>query len=145
MYYYLMYVSYAVEPFTDKKLTDLLKVSLSNNVKSDVTGMLLYIDGKFIQVLEGGKEAVNGLFEKIRQDPRHKKVNVIIEGKSEKRNFRDWHMSFKSFTTKEFRKASGYHDLETFFAENPVTDESHVTYIFLKLFYNKYYKSLITI
>jgi hypothetical protein len=141
MHYYLMYVSYALEPFSDEMLESLLTVSRKNNDKYGITGMLLYIDGKFIQVLEGNKEDVNALFDNIRIDKRHKKVNVIIEGTSEKRNFPDWHMSFKSFTSKQFKKISGYHDLEQFFLDHPVTDESHVTYIFLRLFYNKYHKS----
>jgi hypothetical protein len=137
-----MYVSYAVEPMTDEKLTHLLDVSRKNNLQRDITGMLLYIDGKFIQVLEGDKDEVNALFDIIRTDKRHKKLSVLIEGNSEKRNFPDWHMSFKSLTSKEFKKISGYHELEAFFANNPVTDESHVTYIFLRLFYNKYHKSI---
>ncbi len=104
--------------------------------------MLLYIDGKFLQVLEGRKEDVNEIFGKISQDPRHKKVSVIIEGYLEKRNFDAWHMSFKSFTATQFRKISGFKNLEAFFQNNKITNESHVTMVFLKLFYNKNYKPI---
>lgn len=145
MYHYLMYVSYANQPFTDASLTDLLKASHSNNRELDVTGMLLFIDGKFIQVLEGEKQVVRDLFEIIRQDPRHKKVNVIIEGRTEKRNFAEWHMGFKSLSGPDFKRIIGYKDIESYFKDVAVNEESHVTHIFLKLFYNKYYKDLTTI
>ena len=142
VFYYLMYVSYANEPFTQSKLKELLNTCRINNKKRDVTGMLLYIDGKFLQVLEGRKEDVNFIFENIVKDPRHKKVNVIIEGRLSKRNFEAWHMSFKSFTARQFRKISGFKNLESFFQNNRITNESHVSLVFLKLFYNKNYKPI---
>lgn len=142
MYYYLMYVSYATRPFSQNELKDLLETSRRNNQVRDVTGMLLYIDGKFLQVLEGPKEAVHQIFNVIKLDTRHKRVNVIIEGKLKKRNFDAWYMSFKSFTARQFEKISGYRNIESFFENNPVSDDSHVAHVFLRLFFNKNYKPM---
>ena len=142
MYYYLMYVSYATEPMDRSALTKLLETCRENNKKLDVTGMLFYIDGKFLQVLEDKKDAVNEIFGRIRMDTRHRKVSVMIEGNIKKRNFDAWYMSFRSFSARQFEKLSGFKNLETFFEKNPVTDESHVTRVFMRLFFNKYYKPL---
>lgn len=51
--YHLIYTSYAIEPFDEAKLIELLKKARENNRLLDITGMLLYVNGKFMQVLEG--------------------------------------------------------------------------------------------
>jgi hypothetical protein len=134
-----MYVSYAVKPLTDKELQELLQTCRSNNEKLGITGMMLYIDGKFIQVLEGDKEKINDLFDYIITDPRHKKVSKLIEGHTLKRNFPEWSMGFKSMSGKDFDNISGFNNIEDYFKSHEVDENSHVTLIFLKLFYNKYF------
>ncbi len=140
MFYYLVYASYATHPLSQRGLEELLATSRDNNKAHDVTGMLLYIDGKFLQVLEGPKDSVRKIFGAIRKDVRHKKISVIIEGHIKKRNFDAWHMSFKSFTASRFEKLSGFRDIEAFFLNNPVSRDSHVAHVFLQLFFNKHYK-----
>ncbi|HWF37906.1 MAG TPA: BLUF domain-containing protein [Candidatus Acidoferrales bacterium] len=56
---------------------------------STVTGMLLYKDGCFMQVLEGNEEAVIDLAEKIQRDPRHKNMMTLYQGDSPERQFAD--------------------------------------------------------
>jgi len=103
--------------------------------------MLLYVQGVFMQVLEGTEAAVKDLFyEKIAQDERHEKVNVVLGGKLEKRNFKNWTMGFKVLDEKEYCKLSGYHSLNPdTFLNHEVTDKSHPALIFLRLFYEKNY------
>ncbi len=139
MYHYLMYVSYAAHPLSDKDLEELLSASRKNNESLNVTGMLLYIDGKFIQVLEGKKEIINDLYSTIVADPRHKKVNKIIEGKTLERNFPEWNMGFKSISGKDYHNIPGFNNIEEYFMSHQVDENSHVTLIFLRLFYNKYF------
>jgi hypothetical protein len=56
--YRLVFVSSAVELFSRGQLEDLLKKSRQNNGAVDLTGMLLYKDGNFMQCSERPKEAV---------------------------------------------------------------------------------------
>ncbi len=56
--FFLVYVSSAVRPFSRVDLDDLLATSRANNARVGITGMLLYKDGNFMQVLEGDEEAV---------------------------------------------------------------------------------------
>ena len=78
--YHLVYTSVAVAPFSEVDLIQLLEQSRNSNKTTDITGILLYIQGKFIQVLEGEKTVVNKLYTKIVGDVRHKKVTIVIEG-----------------------------------------------------------------
>jgi hypothetical protein len=135
--YYLIYVSYAVNPFTEKDLISLLKKSRENNQNLGVTGMLIYLDGKFIQVLEGRKKDVEFVFEKIANDPTHKQISVILEGELEKRNFEEWKMGFKVLNQKEFENLSGFRNPESFFEVKDIGNKAHPALIFLKLFYDK--------
>ena len=85
--YHLVYTSVAGDLVSDADLIQLLEQSRNSNKKTEVTGILLYIQGKFIQVLEGEKTAVNKLYTKIAGDGRHKKVTIVIEGESKERMF----------------------------------------------------------
>ena len=94
MYQYV-YVSSETNRFTDDQLTELLKVSRRKNSACDVTGLLLYVSGNFIQLLEGEKEHVLATRTRIEADPRHRGMNTLLEGACEKRDFQDWSMGFK--------------------------------------------------
>jgi hypothetical protein len=51
---------------SDDNLKDLLKKSRLKNERKNVTGMLLYLDPFFIQILEGEEAIVNESFNIIR-------------------------------------------------------------------------------
>ena len=72
----------------------LLGVARTANTEHDVTGLLLYREGSFYQLLEGKQTAVNHIFEVIKQDPRHKDVRILFSGETETREFSDWRMGF---------------------------------------------------
>lgn len=54
----LIYVSSAVEELPDQVLDDILKSAVQHNKPQNITGMLLYCGGNFMQVLEGEEAAV---------------------------------------------------------------------------------------
>jgi hypothetical protein len=66
----IIYLSSGIKIFSDEEINDLLKVSRNNNEKNGITGLLLYSDGNFMQILEGEKEAVENTYKKIAK--RHK-------------------------------------------------------------------------
>lgn len=92
----IVYASSAATTFTEEELHDLLETSRVNNAKLDITGMLLYKDGNFIQAIEGPEEAVRSLYAKIAQDSRHKEIFLLSEETITERNFPNWSMGFKS-------------------------------------------------
>jgi hypothetical protein len=91
----VVYVSAAVVPFSEPQLDALLCVSREVNRRLDVTGMLLYEDGNFMQYLEGSKESVTGLRDKIYADPRHRGIITVVHEERGERQFKDWSMGFK--------------------------------------------------
>ena len=113
--YHLIYTSHAVSPLSQHELIDLLAESRTFNAANHITGMLLYLRGKFIQVLEGEKKVVTELYERIQVDPRHEKVMTVIEGNSPIRFFKNWSMGFKQLTPDEFSHITSYKDIDRFF------------------------------
>jgi hypothetical protein len=109
MYQYV-YVSSEVYRFTEAQLKDLLEVSRRKNSACDVTGLLLYLSGNFIQLLEGSKEDVLATRARIAADTRHRGMNTLLEGPCEKRDFQDWSMGFERLEGPEAGKLPGYSD-----------------------------------
>ena len=70
----LIYLSSAKPELKQSDLDGIIEASRRNNPSIDITGLLIYADGIFIQVLEGPSEAVHTLYEKIRDDRRHEEV-----------------------------------------------------------------------
>jgi hypothetical protein len=108
--FHIVYASSALQPFTKPELHVLLEQSRQKSAKLGVTGMLLYKDGNFMQVLEGEKEAVTKLAGKIEHDPRHKGFLILLRGTSEERLFPDWTMGFRDLADHNAAKTPGHTD-----------------------------------
>ncbi|MCL1038406.1 BLUF domain-containing protein [Shewanella submarina] len=91
---FLIYISREAEGMNSDTLTQLLSKTRVSNKANEITGMLLYQDGCFMQVLEGAKAAICELFEKIAKDSRHEKVDLLILEAAERRYFEEWSMGF---------------------------------------------------
>lgn len=98
---------------TREELDALLASCRENNVKVGITGMLLYQNRSFFQVLEGDQESVESLFEKIAKDKRHLRVTRIISEPIEERAFGDWTMGFPKVSSKELAEIPGLNDFFT--------------------------------
>jgi len=99
--------------------------------------MLLYLEGKFIQVLEGRENEVRKLYGKICNDPRHKRVITVVEGNSPSRVFIDWSMGFKKLSYAGFEDVTGFQDIDSFFKDEERIENGHLLLVLLKLFYDK--------
>ena len=102
--YQLLYVSSASNWMSDDKLDSLLVNAKANNHNLDVTGMLVYHDGSFIQILEGEKDQVESLFNKISKDARHNNIILIDEKNIDMRSFSSWDMAFRKLTKSDLEK-----------------------------------------
>ncbi len=92
----LIYVSTSVKLLSDEELLDILKVSRENNSGKDITGLLLYKGGNFMQVLEGPDESVEAIYKKIEADPRHKDLTILSREQISTRQFPAWQMAFQN-------------------------------------------------
>lgn len=91
----LIYVSSAYGPVKSDDLSQILGQSRKNNEKDDITGLLVFNDGLFFQVLEGPEEAVKRCFNRIAKDERHGSIALCMESHVEARAFPNWSMGFK--------------------------------------------------
>lgn len=94
----LTYVSSAAWKLANDELNTILDTSRANNRRYGVTGLLLHLDGGFLQVLEGPKDAVTTLFRRIGRDPRHIGVRMLVERHVPARLFAGWSMGFDRWT-----------------------------------------------
>jgi hypothetical protein len=88
----LLYVSRAVDKDNGPAIDSILEASRGHNLNNGITGVLCYGGGIFLQAIEGGRTAVNGLYNHIVSDPRHKDVVLLHYQEIEERRFGGWTM-----------------------------------------------------
>lgn len=98
---HLAYTSVAAVGFQEDELTRILEHSRTHNASVGITGVLLYVRGSFIQVLEGKRAAVEALYECIKKDPRHINVNLLLNRPIVQRLFSNWAMGYTILTEHE--------------------------------------------
>jgi hypothetical protein len=112
-----IYASAASRDFEASALAGLLEVARDANAGLGLTGMLLFADGSFFQVLEGPADVVDALYARIERDPRHEQVTLVIREPIAKRSFDAWTMGFYKVSRKELAQLSGVND---FFASGSI-------------------------
>ncbi len=118
--YRILYTSSATKNLDDKELEEILEKSRINNQKKDVTGLLIVKGRTFLQCLEGEKDDVLSIYEKISNDERHTNIIDLFEEDIDERLFPQWSMGYKNIkhlsdikseklksfnTTEEFEKS----------------------------------------
>ena len=88
----LIYTSRATDAVDHDALLAILRQSKANNPAAGITGLLCYSGGIFIQALEGGRLAVNRLYNRIVADPRHHDVVLLGYDEIGERRFAGWTM-----------------------------------------------------
>jgi putative two-component system response regulator len=104
----LVYVSTATRELDEAELRRILEASQRHNVVQEVTGMLLYSQGSFMQVLEGEASAVEEAMSRIAADSRHHGIFRISEKAVKQREFGNWAMGFRSLNAKDTESWPGY-------------------------------------
>ncbi|WP_462253696.1 BLUF domain-containing protein [Ekhidna sp.] len=122
MTYYTIYTSTPKEKMTIEMLRDITLSSQKNNPANGVTGILLGIENKFLQYLEGPEESVVALFGKIWKDPRHHQVTQWVKGFSKDRIFENWSMGSWMLTNDELKQIPALSDLKNFL-DDPLNSE----------------------
>lgn len=107
----LTYTSIATQPIDTDSLLTLLKSARRKNKQLGITGMLLYADDSFFQVLEGDPGTIDQLFQEISQDKRHSNVTIIIREPIDTRTFGDWTMGHAQFTMQDAEEILGANDV----------------------------------
>ena len=90
----LMYASRTADTVDPDAMQSILRQCKDNNPTLGITGLLCHCStsGIFMQVLEGGRAAVNRLYLTIAQDPRHTDVVLLSYEEIPERRFAGWAM-----------------------------------------------------
>lgn len=107
MPYQSIYSSQASRPMQASDLEQILEDARAGNVARDVTGVLIYSDAVFVQVLEGERVTVEALVESIRADDRHHSMKVFHAAEVPQRAFADWRMAYVSADAAELSRWVG--------------------------------------
>ena len=118
----ICYVSSAHSNLSEIELNKLFTTTKSNNNNRNITGILLYESGKFLQVLEGEEIELQKLFENIKEDSRHNNIFVILKQKCNRRIFENYESRFSIVKSKD-----ELHPIEKYL--NQIDDSPNLKYI----------------
>jgi hypothetical protein len=103
----LIYCSTATGKFSENGLDALLVKARTLNKAKYITGLLIFDDGYFLQILEGPRENIEELIGRITTDPRHTDLRVISSQSIREREFGEWSMAFSKISKSHGNKV-GY-------------------------------------
>ena len=94
-------------PMNEKSIRDIITTSRTNNVRKEITGMMLYKDGFFLQSIEGLEEKVIQLFEVISKDERHTVSEILWSEYIPNREFENLPMGFNNLNHADCSNLNG--------------------------------------
>ena len=88
----LIYASRATAAVTPQIIDTILHQCREHNPACGITGILCHGGEVFMQVLEGGRDEVNALYNTIVRDPRHERIVLLHYAEVPERHFAGWTM-----------------------------------------------------
>jgi hypothetical protein len=112
MKYAISYVSTVSSNLNETDIQKILDYSRDWNINHQITGILLFSEGNFFQVLEGEKELVTELFKRIKMDSRHYNLIKIFEKEISQERYKGYKANFISLDTR-----FSENEVNTYFAQ----------------------------
>ncbi len=103
----LLYVSDAAPDLSGGELDTIVAASRRNNLLLNITGLLIYNGGGFLQLLEGEERAVRDTYVRIRAYNRHREPRQLLDRESP-RVFIGWSMGFEHVKEADVETAGLY-------------------------------------
>ncbi len=135
-----VYISKATTLHTDADLLEILKQARRNNTELDVTGLLIYKDKSFIQLIEGPLSSIKRVFSAIKRDTRHYRIKCLIDcERVEARAFPQWSMGFKHLSMETAIHEEGFVDFfgDGFVLTDLYAQAAHDTAIKLLMYFRQ--------
>lgn len=101
MDYCIVYYSRSDTLRSEADLVSLLNQSRLYNAETNITGILLFVQGSIIQAIEGEEAIVKALYEKIGKDTRHCNVVKVVSQPIKDRSFSNWSMGYKTISRQQ--------------------------------------------
>lgn len=90
----LVYTSHSISDLNDEDVSEILRGAHEKNKELGITGVLVYYNGEFMQLIEGTTTAINLLFQSISHDARHYNIKLVSYLEISERHFDNWEMGF---------------------------------------------------
>lgn len=108
---FVSYMSSQSRIMPKKSIEEFLFHVREKNKQLTITGVLLLIQGKFIQYIEGPAEEIDKVYKSISKDHRHTDLILLDSGNLKERQFNDWSMAYKEVSDKQIKEIVGNKDL----------------------------------
>ena len=131
----IVYLSSSAGLLRQEDLLTILQHSRNYNREHGITGVLLYVNGSIIQVLEGEREVVETLYQRIAQDKRHTGVTRIISRSVTQRLFANWTMGYRTMSVRHLDIIGAVLDLKNQ-EELSIESDGNVILKMINLFYH---------
>jgi hypothetical protein len=115
-----IYTSKATKQFSKRDLLDLLHDSRAFNNIDNISGVLIHSEGLFLQVIEGESEDIEYLLTRLKKDPRHNEMKLILDSCVNSRFFSNWTMACADFDKQELSLIPG---IRTDFSDPKVIED----------------------
>lgn len=134
--YHISYVSTARDSLKYEDIKSILETAHARNKAHDITGVLVYCNKHFFQIIEGEKESIQELYESISVDSRHDNIVKLQENEISKRHFESWSMAFKSYN-KELKHLDNFNNEQFYsYVKSRIDEENNVSLRILADFFD---------
>ena len=127
----ICYTSNPKRKFTILELESLYDSSKRRNDRLHISGVLVMDDNLFFQILEGEENIVDGLYQKIKDDPRHKNINEVLNFYIKEKTFNEFGVGYSVVQNVDALYA--FHQYVDFVAKNYKEHSSFFSNIISKL------------
>jgi Sensors of blue-light using FAD len=110
----LVYASRLVAPLSKSATQQILSVADRHNSDQEITGYLCLSSLYALQCLEGPRDAVNSLYNRITNDDRHDTCTLLRYVEPWRRLFPGWHMGYSSELSTAAPESSRWRDASGF-------------------------------
>ncbi len=112
--YQILYISDCLisEEALETEIRKIRTAASVNNKRDEITGLFLLVENRFLQLMEGEEANVRSCFGRIKNDPRHKDLRMLVQRSVEKRLFPKWSMHFYRLSGQEALEKMGVNRLE---------------------------------
>jgi Sensors of blue-light using FAD. len=108
---HIVYVSFSRNQLSELELDELLSEIRPKNLATGITGLLLYNDEIFIQVIEGETDTIRRLYDILQKDKRHTNIVKILEERIDQRSFPNWSMGYQKLSKEDSKDLPGFTDV----------------------------------
>lgn len=123
----------------DEVLEEIVNVAKVENAKRQITGVLFYLNGVFLQIIEGEEALLRQLMSNIEKDKRHSNIEYLIDTKVEQRGFQKWNMDSFHLDSKQKISRDTIKDLTEGFKINLLPRSDMLAYYYKALLKQKTY------